>query len=254
MAYNIEQFKAQLSKERGLAMSNLFVIELPSLNGARKVNGEVIKGYPASEFNLLCSTSSLPGRQILTQDRQIGMTLQKNAYGYAVDDLSLSFYVTNTYRLKTYFEDWMSLAVSNEPPYEAGYYKDYIRDVKIHQLRKGENFAFLNIDLGFDLNLPQVVQDALPTVGGVDLGDLSNGELGYSIRTADNTVYTCSLFECFPTTLSAIELNNQQNSIVELSVQLSYKNWVGETPEQQRTIADRVEDTVRDVVTGIFGT
>lgn len=254
MAYNIEQFKALVSKERGLATNNMFMIELPPLTGKVKVNGERIEGYPTSEFNLLCSTAQLPGRQILSQDRQIGMTLQKNAYGYAVGDMTLSFYVTNTYRLRSYFEEWMALAVSNEPPYEAGYYSDYTFDVTLHQMRKGENYSFLNIDLGFDLNLPQVVKDSLPTIGGVDLGDLSEGELGYSIRTKDNTVYTCKLQECFPTSMAAIELNNQQNGIVELSVQLSYKNWVGETPEQKKTIADTVEDTVRDVVSGIFGT
>lgn len=254
MAYNIEQFKAHISKERGIATNNLFVVELPSLTGARRVDGTIIQGYSTESINLLCSVAQLPGRQILTQDRQIGIPLTRNAYGYAVADVNLTFYVTNTYRIRSYFEDWMACCVSNDPPYEVGYYRDYVKDVTIHQLRKGENFAFLNIDLGFDLNLPQVVQDALPTIGGVDLGDLSNGELGYSIRTQDNTVYTCDLIEAFPTTMTAIELNNGQNSLVEFTVQLSYKNWKGTTPEQQRTIADTVEDTVRDAVTGIFGT
>ena len=248
MTYNIEQFKAHISKERGLAMSNLFVVELPSLAGKKRADGGVIYNYPSKEFNLLCTTAELPGRQILTADRQIGIPLTKNAYGYAVSDINLTFYVTNTYKIKSYFEDWMGIAVSNAAPYEIGYYDDYVQDIKVHQLRKGELFKGLDIDLGFDLGLPQGVKDALPTIGGIDLGELSEGNLSIDIRSAENTVYTCSLFEAFPTSMTAIPLSNQQNALVEFSVSLSYKNWRGEFPKQSKTISDTVEDTVRDIV------
>jgi len=96
--------------------------------------------------------------------------------------------------------------------------------------------------------LPQGVKDALPTIGGIDLGELSEGNLSIDIRSAENTVYTCSLFEAFPTSMTAIPLSNQQNALVEFSVALSYKNWRGEFPQQSKTISDTVEDTVRDIV------
>jgi len=38
-------------------------------------------------------------------------------------------------------------------------------------------------------------------------------------------VYSCRLRDAFPTTLNAIELNNDQNGTVEISVQLSYTDW-----------------------------
>lgn len=260
MTYNIEQFKGNLSKERGLAMSNLFLVELPSLSGKKRVDGGSINGYPADDFNLLCKAASLPGRQILTSDRTVGMNLTKNAYGYSVEDVTLSFYVTNTYKIKSYFEDWMGCAISNAAPYEVGYYDDYVEDIRIHQLRKGELFKGIDVDLGFDLKLPQVVKDNLPTIGGIDLGELSEGNLSIDIGSPENTVYTCSLFEAFPTSMVEIPLSNDQNGIVEFSVQMSYKNWRGEFPQQEKTISDTVEDTVSnvidavvDVVGGLFG-
>jgi hypothetical protein len=38
-------------------------------------------------------------------------------------------------------------------------------------------------------------------------------------------IYTCKLEKAFPTTVNAINLNNEQNGLVELNVQLSYRNW-----------------------------
>ena len=47
-----------------------------------------------------------------------------------------------------------------------------------------------------------------------------------NINSVDDTiVYTCILEDAFPTTVNAINLNNEQAGIVELNVQLSYRNW-----------------------------
>ena len=50
----------------------------------------------------------LPGRQILTQERIIGMKQKKVAYGYAEEDVSMTFYVMNDYGIKEYFDEWQS--------------------------------------------------------------------------------------------------------------------------------------------------
>jgi len=252
MAFSVDEFKALVSKDKGLAMANLYMVTLPSLEGAIMANGQRITGYDAREINLLCSATSLPGRQILSTDRQIGMTMQKIAYGYAVPDVNLTFNVTNSYKIRTYFERWQQLAVSNNAPYELGFNKNYVKPVTIHQLRKGDKINLLSLDLGFDLNLPSQLTDALPTwevAGfGVDLGDLAGGNLKLSKESESNIIYSCTLEDAYPTTLGEIALNNQPDTPIEFSVSLSYLNWTSSTPYQIDTLGDKVQGLVERAI------
>ena len=45
------------------------------------------------------------------------------------------------------------------------------------------------------------------------------------IRTRDSIVYECKLLDAFPTTMNAIELSNELDGLVQLNIQLSYRNW-----------------------------
>ena len=128
----------------------------------------------------------LPGRQIMTVDKNIGMFTEKVAYGFAVGDINLSFHVTNDYTTKLFFEAWQRRCVNTTSTVspEIGFKKDYVRDVTIRQLAPNR-------------------------------ANLSEYEV----------VYSCRLRDAFPTTLNAIELNNDQNGTVEISVQLSYTDW-----------------------------
>lgn len=260
MAYSIETYKSLISLERGLASANLYRVSLPSLEGKEKKpqrfgdrGAEIIKGYNPEFINILCKGTSLPGRQIMTLERNIGMTQTKIAHGYAVTGLTLNFSLTNAYFLRKYFQDWQELAISNTPPFQAGYYEDYALPVKIQQLRKGESFNFINANFGSGIRIPQVVRDALPTIGSIDLGDLSQGDLKIALTSKENVVYECTLLESFPTTMSDIALSNDADILSEFSVELSFKNWEAEIPGQKRTIADKVTDAVNDVIGAIVG-
>ena len=67
--------------------------------------------------------------------------MNKVAYGYASEDINLTFYCLNDMRVRDYFENWQNLAVNQETS-EVGYYKDYTFDVVIQTLRKGCNQSF----------------------------------------------------------------------------------------------------------------
>ena len=83
------------------------------------------------------------------------------------------------------------------------YKKEYVRDVKIQQLKKDVIF-----DLSFNFQGPL----------GLELvGD---------IVTPDQIAYTCLLEDAFPTTMNAIEFSNE-GGLAELNVQLSYTTWQG---------------------------
>lgn len=188
---SIDELKSLASVKLGFARTNNFLVTLPSKFGVA-----------AREMNILCSNVNLPGKQILTHDRRIGMEFQKVPYGYAVDDLNMTFYLMNDYGIKKYFDNWRQMII-DETTYDLSYKSEFAEDIVIHQLRKPQ--------VGFSKSLG-------PLRGNINLGG--------------GTVYSCKLIDAFPTTLQAIELSNELDGLVQFSVQLSYTNWVvDESPQ-----------------------
>lgn len=207
MVFRVDDFKATVSRGGGLAKSNLFNIYLPYLGGNTR------------ELNLLCKAASLPGRQVTSIDYQIGTKLTKIANGYAVTDVSLTFYVLNDFGIKEYFDQWQKLAHDG---YEVGYYNDYAKPVVIQQLTKVPSFPILKKKLFNTENVPPFILNRLPSVGPFQLGQ---GEFDLSATLGEEPVYTVVLEEAYPTTVSDLQLVSEQDGIHELQVQLSYKNW-----------------------------
>lgn len=179
---SIELIKSKVSAKQGLAKSNLFAITLPNIPGLF---------VDQNELNVLCRDVTLPGRQLLSNERQIGMNLEKVAYGYAVQDVSATFLCLNDYYVRKYFETWQGLVV-NPDTFELGYKNEYSKDISIYQLQKpdieisGTNF----------LNAPKTSQ-----------------------------VYGVTLQKAYPTTMTDLQFNNELDGVVELNVQFSYRNW-----------------------------
>lgn len=214
---SVDQLKGIASAKLGFARSNNFLVELPTLSPRGGLGGllgfitpfipsipGIIGGGPASsrELNLLCSNVSLPGKQLLTTERLIGNVREKVAYGYAVDDVTMTFYLMNDYGAKTYFDAWMAM-VMNPDTYEPGYKVEYARSVKIHQLRK-------------------------PLIG------LSGGAgpIRVNIGVGSGSVYSVELLEAFPTTINQIDFSNEQDGLVQVTIQLSFTNWKKIAPSQ----------------------
>jgi len=186
---SIEEFKSLVTNKNGLARSNLYRIKLPALPGAS-----------SREVNLLCKNVELPGRQILTNPRVIGIRRENVPYGYAVNDVNMTFTLLNDYGIKNYFETWQSRAV-NQTQYEVGYREDYGFNIQIEQLEKGlGNVPFFSTNIGF-----------------------VNFALNFFVGAP--AVYTCTLIKAFPTTMNSISLSNDLDGLSELTVTLSYIDW-----------------------------
>jgi len=185
MAYSIEDFKSVMTSKNGLARSNLFKVTLPPISSIN-----------SRELTILCKSVQLPGRQIMTNERRIGLESAKVAYGYANVEVSMTFYETNQYDIRKYFEAWQNLAV-NQQTKEIGYLRGpngYGKDITIEQLKK-----------------PTPMRDnVFATVDNTTVGDV---------------VYKCKLIEAFPTTLTQIDLSDASDTLVETTVSLSYTNW-----------------------------
>lgn len=191
---SIDELKSLASAKLGFARQNSFLVELPSTFGGNNALSR-LSTLGANELNLLCANATLPGKQILTGDKRIGMEFQKVAYGYAVDDVSMTFYCLNDYGIKKYLDNWMSTVV-NEDNQTVAYKSEYQRDIRIHQLRKP--IANKSIDLG---------------------------PLSVNIGLGQGTVYSVQLQDAFPTTVSSIELNNELDGLVQVTAQFSYTKW-----------------------------
>lgn len=182
---NIDQLKSLASTKLGFARQNSFLVELPTFGG----------GLGSNEINLLCSNVSLPGKQILTNDKRVGTEFQKIAYGYAVDDVSMTFYAMNDYGIKKYLDNWMASTV-NEDNHTVAYKNEYQRDIRIHQLRKP--IANKKLELG---------------------------PINVNIGLGQGTVYSVQLQDAFPTTVASIDLNNELDGLVQVTAQFSYTKW-----------------------------
>lgn len=214
----IDQLKGMVSAKLGFARTNNYLVELPPLSSGGGLSGllgfvkpfipsipGITGGGPASteELNLLCKNVTLPGKQIFTSQRQIGNVNEKMAYGYAVDDLQMSFYLLNDYGAKTYFDQWMEQAY-NSKTHEPGYKVNYAKPVTIHQLRK----------------------PLLGLSGGL-------GPIRINVGIGGGNVYSVKLIDAFPTTITQIDFSNEQDGLIEVSVQLSYTDWQVVKPSQQ---------------------
>lgn len=199
MVNTIEQFKSLVSKKHGLAQTNMFQVILPPIAGTN---------ISANEINLLCSSVSLPGRQIQTVDRSIGTTNEKVATGSVTDDVAFTFKVLNDYGIKKYFETWQNVAY-NPITQEIGYKSDYRKQVVINQFKKGQGFPIL------DASTTLFPKSPFPININLDV-NLVNPAL---------IIYECKLLEAWPISVNSIELNNDQDGLVEVSVQLAYTRW-----------------------------
>jgi hypothetical protein len=208
----IDELKGMASSKLGFARSNNYLVELPSLNAnpfgrlsgfIPSIPGVTPDSKPSSrELNILCKNATIPGKQITTLDRKIGMRTEKVAYGYAVSEVNLSFYLLNDYGVMNYFDEWRS-RILDEDNMTVGYKRDYSFPVKIHQLRR----PLINVSK-------------------------SLGPIRINLGAGGGSVYSVELIDAFPTTINSISFSNDLDGLVEVSVSLSYTNWTRISPSQ----------------------
>ena len=202
MANSIEDIKALANTKLGFARPNKFLVTMPTVGVGGGLLAGLIGAFSGGgggasprELNILCSNATMPAKQILTNDRRIGMEFQKIAYGYAVDDVSMTFYLMNYYVIKDYFDSWRS-TILDEVGQASNYKNEYAKTLTIHQLRQPLK--------GFSKQL---------------------GPIRFNAGIGGGSVYSVDLLEAFPISSSAIELNNDLDGLVQLTVTFAYTNW-----------------------------
>jgi hypothetical protein len=119
MAFNsISDLKTNIQKGGGLAVQNRFRVQIGGV-----------------DWSVECESATLPGRQIMSLDYQINRQPIKVATGYMNEDVTLTFLVTNDFRVVKYFKDWIGQTIEQES-YRLKYLDTYRKDVVIEQLDK----------------------------------------------------------------------------------------------------------------------
>lgn len=206
MANTVDELKALANTKLGFARPNRFLVTFPTnFGGGGGLLSGIIGlltggggGASGRELNILCSNTTLPAKITLTSERRIGMEFQKVAYGYAVDDVSMTFYLMNDYGVKEYFDAWRNTAIPEEGgnAFTSNYKSTYAKSITIHQLRQPLK--------GFSKQV---------------------GPIRFNAGIGGGTVYSVELLEAFPVATSAIELNNELDGLVQLTVTFAYTNW-----------------------------
>jgi len=125
----------------GPAYGNRYAVTLPNIGGTPKPGGGAAEAalMQTEDMSYMCTAARLPGTQINTIDRQIGMEPKKIAVGRVTPDISLTFLLDNSYALRKYFQEWVDCVASPQPPFMAGYLSNYGKDLTIAQKDKGKN-------------------------------------------------------------------------------------------------------------------
>ena len=208
MAYNIEEMKNLISSAGGISKANQYRIELSAENNAKRLD-------------TMCRAVNMPGRQILTTERRIGITTKLIPYGYAKENVSMTFTVLNDSYVRYYFESWMNTIVNNSS-YEVGYYNDFTRQITVKQMAPNQSVQELKKKITpRGKNTPQS-------------GDISFGRSDQLTSIPERVIYTCILEEAYPVSITGINYSdNTQDMPVELTVEFSYKNWRTNTSVSQ---------------------
>ena len=159
MPKHIDNLLGAISKRDGFAHPNRFSITFPELSG-------IIDPVQARDFEFFCESTSIPGRQILTNDYSLTRQTEKRPNGYANEDVNFVFNLTNDYFIRDVFNRWTNEVVDRDT-YEVGYRSDYSMDIEIHQLDEEDTKVYTCI-----------LRDAFPvTVQNIELSNATESSV-----------------------------------------------------------------------------
>tara|TARA_Y100000590_G_scaffold244896_1_gene275241 strand:+ start:3170 stop:3793 length:624 start_codon:yes stop_codon:yes gene_type:complete len=177
MAYDPVDFLHNTDNRGSLALANKFSV---SIIPPTSFYSEAIANGPV---DFLCHTAEFPGMTLATtEDRLYGVEIAK-PYATTFEAVTLTFYVTNNFDTKIFFEDWMRY-IQEPKSKNMRYYDDFVGSVEIYHYNE-------HIDV--------------PAPG---------------MHT-----YRTILVEAWPITMQEHELNWESGEIMEIQIQISYRDW-----------------------------
>ena len=183
-----DRFRATIMNGRGLSSASRFEVDLPSIGGMLKASGGKVKDKStADDRNLLCVAANIPGTQFGTVQRQNTIEPKMMANSYTNPECTMTFYLTNTYIMRDYFERWQQCIAHRGE-------KDKMTDPNLVSFYQHGSQGYRK-----DIKIVQYSRDARKS-------------------------YSVKLIDAFPLSISQIELNSQlQTQASEFTVTWSYR-------------------------------
>jgi hypothetical protein len=212
---NVDDLKAKITAGKGYANPSLYYVQLPARN---------LSGEQKQSIEYFVRNVTLPSRNMLTVERNIGVDQTKVPYGYTNGTVSMTFRVLNDQLTRQYIEDWQNTMVQRyeenvEGHVAIAYPKTYMRDIKISQLDRGISFAGLNANKGIG-------------VGPINV----NVSLDVDIRQSGREVYRWVLKDAYPISFTQEQLSDDRKGVTsEITVEFAYKYFTGTEVNGSRT-------------------
>ena len=190
MAFNPVDFIAEADNKGSLALTNKFSVSIipPSM---------MYSAVPDGSIDFLCHTAEFPGMTFATtEDRLYGIEVAK-PYATTFEAVTLTFYVTNDFSTKIFFEDWMR-HIQHPKSKNMRYYDEFTGSVEIYHYAEHTD---------------------VPAPG---------------MHT-----YRTFLTEAWPITVQEHELNWDSGEIMEIQIQISYRDWNRMSESQDSQAGDR---------------
>ena len=211
---NINDIKSNIAKH-GLARPNLFRVKI---NRAR--NG-------AESLSMNCFQAQIPGTNILTTDRDIG--LRQMSYQRAYADMMMGFYCSGDLKELSFFQDWMDHIVNplnNHMGYyssslEAGAQPGYTSEVIIEQLMRdavdaGTKETGRDFDVENKISARYTLQEAFPK-------QVDPVQLDYGTNDTYMAVTITITFRKFTANYNPMQGGNE--GLSEYDRELGRKDW-----------------------------
>ena len=144
-----DRFRANVMNNFGMASQSRWEVMLPSIDGMNKVSGGKV-GDPSNsdDRNLFCVAANVPGKQLQTTPRGFTIENKQVVNGHTLTPVSMTFYLTNSYVMRDYFERWMQCITHHgeknkmNSPNLVAYRDNYVQDIKMVQYTRAARKAF----------------------------------------------------------------------------------------------------------------
>ena len=203
----LDDLKSKITSGGGFSNPSLYYVSLPTRN---------LSGDQKQSLEFFVKSINLPSRNLLSVDREIGMDIEKVAYGYSNPTIQMTFRVLNDQLARQYIEDWQKSIISRyntsrENHYTVAYPDDYMKDLRIFQLDRGIAYPIIDKDINLDLGIINI-----------NLG------LDVDIKNSSRVIYTWHLERAYPVSFTQETLSDDaKGTISEITVEFSYRNWSG---------------------------
>ena len=191
-----EHFIAAINKHKGPAKANKYLLTGPYGVAPTGIAKEL--GYDIRDFKFMCDATSLPGRNLATQEVRTGSISRSYVHSNNFNPtLTLSFILTDDMFIKKVFDMWMD-----------------------------DIFALTgaNTEGKMMQNVLQYPVDYCGSFGIKKLAsNLSSNVENPTVSTIDD--YHVEIMEAFPKQINPITLTYGSQDIIKLQVVMAYSRW-----------------------------